>query len=213
MIIDRRPPRLPSMSCSNARSAPDAADEKKRLRSEILARRAAAHQADPEAGKRLASTLSAVDLARSSVVAAYWPLRDELDPRPAMLALLGLGHLLCLPVVVGAGRPLVFRAWTPEVSLVPAGFGTQVPAADAVERTPSVLLVPLVGFDDEGYRLGYGGGFYDRTLAMLRAEGPVLAIGIGYDAQRVERLPREATDERLDWIVTESGARAFGTTN
>lgn len=183
--------------------------EKRRLRAEMLARRAAAFAADPEAGSRLFGHLAAVGLPERSVVAAYWPLRDELDPRPAMVALLGLGHRLCLPVVVGAGRPLVFRAWTPDAPLEAAGFGTRVPLADAGERTPSVLLVPLVAFDRAGYRLGYGGGFYDRTLAGLRAAGPVLAIGLGYAAQGIERLPREATDERLDWIVTEAGAQRF----
>ncbi|SMF32783.1 5-formyltetrahydrofolate cyclo-ligase [Tistlia consotensis] len=192
---------------------PDAADlaaEKKRLRAALLARRAAAHAADPEAGARLAARLADVALPEGAVVAGYWPLRDEIDPRPAMLALLGLGHPLCLPVIVGAGKPLAFRAWTPDARLQAAGFGTQVPGPEAEERVPSVLLVPLVGFDDEGFRLGYGGGFYDRTLAKLRAGGlQALAIGLAYAAQRAERLPRETTDERLDWIVTEAGARAL----
>lgn len=175
----------------------------------MLARRAAAFAAAPDAGTRVFGHLGVVPLPETAVVAGYWPLRDELDPRPAMTALLGLGHRLCLPVVTGAGRPLAFRAWTPGAALQAAGFGTQVPAAEAGEATPSVLLVPLVAFDEAGYRLGYGGGFYDRTLARLRAAGPVLAIGLGYAAQRAERLPRESTDERLDWIVTEAGARRF----
>jgi 5-formyltetrahydrofolate cyclo-ligase len=188
---------------------PDTAAEKKRLRSEMLARRAAAFAADPQAGSRLFSHLAAVGLPQGAVVAAYWPLRDELDPRPAMLALGGLGHRLCLPVVVGPAQPLAFRAWAPGAPLQAAGFGTQVPPADAEALTPSVLLVPLVAFDADGYRLGYGGGFYDRTLVRLRAAGRILAVGLGYAAQRARRLPREATDEPLDWIVTEAGAERF----
>lgn len=190
-------------------SLSDTAAEKKRLRSEMMARRAAAFAAAPQAGARLFPHLATIGLPRHEIVAAYWPLRDELDPRPAMLALGGLGHRLCLPVVVGPAQPLAFRAWTPGAPLQAAGFGTQVPTVEAEALTPSVLLVPLVAFDEEGYRLGYGGGFYDRTLARLRAAGPVLAIGVGYDAQRAGRLPREATDEPLDWIVTEAGAERF----
>lgn len=184
------------------------AAEKNRLRRELLATRAAAFEAAPATGDRLFEHLEALLPPAPAVVSAYWPMRGELDTRPAMATLAGLGHSVCLPVTVAPHSPLRFRAWAPGQRLVPGGFGTQVPSPEEEELTPSVLLVPLVGFDDEGYRLGYGGGFYDRTLAQLRAAGPALAIGLGYAAQRVGRLPREATDQRLDWIVTELGAQA-----
>jgi 5-formyltetrahydrofolate cyclo-ligase len=120
-----------------------------------------------------------------------------------MLALHSLGHRLVLPAIRAAGEPLDFRAWQPGEPLVPAGFGTQEPAATAPSVAPSVLLVPLLAFDAAGYRLGYGGGFYDRSLALLRAAGDTLAVGLAYADQQVAAVPREATDQPLDLVVTE----------
>jgi 5-formyltetrahydrofolate cyclo-ligase len=109
-----------------------------------------------------------------------------------------------MPVVTGPGERLRFRLWTPESPMTDGGFGTRVPAAgDWVE--PAVLIVPLLAFDRRGFRLGYGGGFYDRTLAALRAAGPVTAIGFAFAAQEVPQVPTDATDQRLDLIVTEAG--------
>jgi 5-formyltetrahydrofolate cyclo-ligase len=134
---------------------------------------------------------------------------EELDPRPLMRALHEAGHGVCLPVVVERAAPLVFRAWTPETALLPNVFGTSAPPADAPRARPDVLLVPLLAFDRAGWRLGYGGGYYDRTLRELRSHGDALAVGFAYAAQEVEALPREPFDEPLDWIVTEIGMRAF----
>lgn len=135
---------------------------------------------------------------------------SELDPRPLMQALDGRGHGLALPVVAGAGRPLVFRAWTPGDPLRPAAFNTREPSPDKAEVTPRVVLVPLLAFDRAGYRLGYGGGFYDRTLAGLRAAGTALAVGLAFAGQEVESVPRDVNDRRLDWIVTEAEAIRIG---
>ena len=136
-------------------------------------------------------------------LSGYWPMGTEIDPRPAMEAAARHGPV-ALPVVEGPGRPLAFRGWTPGAALVPAGFGTSVPeAGEAV--VPEVLIVPLLAFTARGERLGYGGGFYDRTLAALRARGPALAVGFAFAAQQVDALPLEPTDERLDLIVTEAG--------
>ncbi len=198
---------------SEAASGPDAAAAqaaKRRLRDAARARRAAI---DP--GSRAAAAeavarhvLDTVPLAPGAVVSGYWPIGDELDIRPLLVSLDRRGHPLCLPVVTGRGRPLVFRVWRPGDPLAPASFGTQVPPEGAPERDPQALLVPLLAFDDAGYRLGYGGGFYDRTLARLRAANPTtLAVGVAFAAQRVEAVPHTAADERLDWIVTERGAR------
>jgi len=150
--------------------------------------------------------LAAVSVPPGAVVSGYWPMRGEIDPRPIMIALSGRGHPLCLPVVVGKGQPLVFRAWRPGDELVSGGFGTQVPGTDQREVVPRLLLVPLLAFDRAGYRLGYGGGFYDRTLAALRAHGSAVAVGLAFSAQEVDSVPREATDARLDWVVTEGEA-------
>ncbi|MDJ0938000.1 MAG: 5-formyltetrahydrofolate cyclo-ligase [Kiloniellales bacterium] len=147
--------------------------------------------------------LDSLAIPADATVSGYWPLRDELDPRPILSALATRGQRLCLPVVVESGAPLVFRGWKPDVSLEPAAFGTQVPGADCPVLEPDLLLVPLLAFDRRGFRLGYGGGFYDRTLATLRGRRPVLAVGLAFAAQEVDAVPVEAGDEPLDWIVTE----------
>ncbi len=147
--------------------------------------------------------LDSLAIPADATVSGYWPLRDELDPRPILSALATRGQRLCLPVVVESGAPLVFRGWKPDVSLEPAAFGTQVPGADCPVLEPDLLLVPLLAFDRRGFRLGYGGGFYDRTLATLRGRRPVLAVGLAFAAQEVDAVPVEAGDEPLDRIVTE----------
>jgi 5-formyltetrahydrofolate cyclo-ligase len=174
----------------------------------LLARRRAAHSA--AAGEAAARHfLAAAPLSPRAVVSAYWPMGEELDPRPLMRALHEVGHRVCLPVVVERAAPLAFRAWTPETALAPNVFGTLAPPVDAPVVRPDALLVPLLGFDRAGWRLGYGGGYYDRTLRDLRSHGGALAIGFAYAAQEVGALPREPFDEPLDWIVTEAGVRAF----
>ncbi len=154
--------------------------------------------------------LAAVRVPPGAAVSGYWPMRSEIDPRPILTALHARGHSLCLPVVVGKGQPLIFRAWRPGDGLVAGGFGTQVPDEEQETVVPRLLLVPLLAFDRAGYRLGYGGGFYDRTLAALRAQGPVVAVGLAFSAQEVESVPHDATDARLDWIVTEAEALDVG---
>ena len=131
-------------------------------------------------------------------VSAYWPMRSEADPRPILEALHERGLPLCLPAIVE--KRMIFRRWAPYEPIVPGGFGTLVPAPDAPEVKPAILLVPLAAFDRRGYRIGYGKGYYDRALTEL---GPTLSIGIGYAAQEIEAVPDEPHDRRLDWIVTE----------
>lgn len=155
--------------------------------------------------------LSAFDPQPGTAVTAFWPMAGELDLRPLLEALHARGCVCGLPVVVGRNAPLVFRSWEPGVTLVTSRFGIAEPAADRPEVRPQHALVPLLAFDDDGYRLGYGGGFYDRTLALLRADGagPLTAIGVGLEAQRRPALPREPFDERLDWLVTEEAVLRF----
>jgi 5-formyltetrahydrofolate cyclo-ligase len=144
-----------------------------------------------------------VELAEGAIVSAYWPMGDELDPRPLIHRIQAAGHTIGLPVVVAKGAPLIFRDWTPETRFVPGGFKTEVPEATAPEVVPTVLLVPLLAFDLKGYRLGYGGGFYDRTLTKLRAAGKITAIGFAYEGQLVGEVPRADYDQPLDAILTE----------
>ncbi len=147
-----------------------------------------------------------IDFPKDCVVSAYWPIGSEIDPRPLMTHLHKAGHPIALPVIFAPGDPLLFRAWRPDDPLEQAGFGTQVPLATQPELSPRVLIVPLLAFDRAGYRLGYGGGFYDRTLVRLRASGPVLAVGVAYAAQEVAHVPRDGSDQPVDWIVTEAEA-------
>nr|WP_281352139.1 5-formyltetrahydrofolate cyclo-ligase [Paracoccus aestuariivivens] len=141
---------------------------------------------------------------RGKVLAGYWPMRDEADPRTAMREYSGA---VCLPVVTGPARPLVFRLF--DGRLDRGGFGTSHPPADAPEIEPDVLIVPLAGFDRAGHRLGYGGGYYDRTLHRLRAGKTVTAIGFAFAVQEIPAIPFESTDERLDFIVTDREILAF----
>ena len=155
--------------------------------------------------------LSAFEPPAGTVVSAFWPMPGELDLRPLLEALHARGCVCALPVVVARDAPLVFRAWEPGVTLVTSPFGIAEPGPERAELKPQQALVPLLAFDDDGYRLGYGGGFYDRTLAALRGDesSPVLAIGVGLEAQRRPSLPREPFDERLDWLVTDQAVVRF----
>ncbi|PTX02182.1 5-formyltetrahydrofolate cyclo-ligase [Pararhodobacter aggregans] len=138
-------------------------------------------------------------------LSGYLPIRTEIDPVPVMASHPGP---VGVPVILGAGQPLDFHLWTPEAALVEGPFGAKVPA-EGVTMAPRVVIVPMLAFDARGYRLGYGGGFYDRTLARLRAAGPVTALGFAFDAQEQAEVPTDQFDQPLDGIVTESGLRLY----
>jgi 5-formyltetrahydrofolate cyclo-ligase len=142
------------------------------------------------------------------VLAGYMPMRTEISPLAAMRAHAVTGAV-GVPVIQAKAQPLRFARWTPDGAMVAGEFGAEVPG-HLEWMEPEVLIVPLVAFDRRGGRLGYGGGFYDRTLAGLRVRGPVLAVGFAFGAQEAEALPLEATDQPLDLIVTESEVIACG---
>ncbi len=172
------------------------AKQKAALRERALRLRTAS---DPAAGNQLADlVLRNVPLAPGSIVAGVWPLPGEMDLRPLLHALAGMGHQVVLPETPPLGRPLTFRTWSPGCQMVPERFGTLRPTGEAA--VPDLLFVPLLAFDRSGARLGYGGGYYDRTLAALPY---AQAIGFGYAAQEVERVPTTVLDYRLPRIVTE----------
>jgi 5-formyltetrahydrofolate cyclo-ligase len=143
------------------------------------------------------------------VVSGFWPMAEELDIRPLMIELHNQGCQLCLPVVVAKRQPLVFRAWRPGDPLEAGVFGTLHPSPKRAVLEPDALLVPLLAVDEEGWRVGYGGGFYDRTLEALRAKKPVTAVGVGFNAQLVPEVPHGPGDQRLDWLLTDKRACAF----
>jgi 5-formyltetrahydrofolate cyclo-ligase len=174
--------------------------DKAAARQAALARRAVAHAQGGAQSGYLSEVLAGY---RGAPLAGYLPMRTEIDPLPAMAEAAAHGAV-GVPVIMAKDQPLQFRTWTPECATVPGTFGAPVPKAGDW-MVPQILIVPLVAFDLRGGRLGYGGGFYDRTLQALRAQGPVLAIGFAFAAQQTDDLPLEPTDQPLDMIVTEAG--------
>jgi 5-formyltetrahydrofolate cyclo-ligase len=169
----------------------------------FAARKAAFGQGlDAAAQAHLAGVLAQMP---DAPLAGYMPMRSEIDPLPVMAAHRGP---VGVPVILAPATPLQFHLWTPESDMVAGEFGARIPARGQV-MVPQVVIVPLLAFDARGFRLGYGGGFYDRTLAQLRAAGPVLALGFAFGAQEVPEVPIDAFDQRLDMIVTETGVRRF----
>ncbi len=179
----------------------DLAAIKAAARTAAFARRKAAFDAAyPGAAGHLSEVLAGY---RGVPLAGYMAMRTEIDPTPAMEEAAAHGPV-CVPVIMGAGLPLKFSRWTPDIALRDGPFGAKVPAVDDF-FDPEILIVPLVAFDRSGGRLGYGGGFYDRTLQGLRAKRATLAIGFAFAAQEADSLPLEPTDQPLDMIVTEQG--------
>ncbi len=146
---------------------------------------------------------------RDDIASVYWPMGAELDVRPLIEALWNAGRRVVLPATPPRGQPLTFRRFTPDTALKPAPFGTMEPPPTAPALAPTVLFVPLLAFDAAGRRLGYGAGYYDRTLQTLRADGSVRAYGVAFAGQEVERTPTDALDQPLDGVVTERGFRQF----
>lgn len=182
----------------------DILERKSRLRAEAIARRdAIAEDVRRDRSTRLAGIdLSPLMLPPQAAVSAYMAMGAEIDPAPLVARLNREGHPICLPVVQPRGQPLVFRQWAPGDPLVPRIWGIKEPVDSAPVVEPDVLVVPLLAYDRHGYRLGYGGGFYDRTLAKLRARKTIIAIGLGFHEQEVAEVPHADYDERVDWILT-----------
>lgn len=180
-------------------------EAKARARTAAFARRKAARAKDDGASAALLSEVLAGH--RGVPLAGYMPIRTEIDPLPAMAEAAAHGPV-GVPVIQGRNTPLCFSRWSPDGRLRDGPFGARVPLTDDF-FDPEILIVPLVAFDPGGGRLGYGGGFYDRTLAQLRARSAVLAIGFAYDAQQAPDLPQEPTDQPLDMIVTDTRVLTF----
>jgi 5-formyltetrahydrofolate cyclo-ligase len=178
-------------------------DVKAQARSKAYARRAEAFAAGQgQAAEILADFLAAH---RGRTLSGYMPMRTEIDPLLAMTAHQGP---VGVPVIVAKATPLRFREWSPGCRMVEGAFKAMIPEEGAWLE-PEVLIVPMLAFDARGYRLGYGGGFYDRTLEGLRARGPVVAVGFAFAAQEVDEVPTDAFDQRLDAVVTEKGVTVF----
>jgi 5-formyltetrahydrofolate cyclo-ligase len=183
----------------------DLQDRKKEARLAAAAAREAAHaESGAAAGAVLAGLGLPPGIAGESV-SGFLPYRSEIDLRPLLARLGREGMTTALPVVAAKGAPLIFRAWKAGDALIQGHWGIEIPSEQAAEILPDVLLAPMLAFDAAGYRLGYGGGFYDRTLEKLRKLKPVAAIGVAYSAQEIQEVPRGEHDQPLDWIMTEKG--------
>lgn len=147
-----------------------------------------------------------IQLPPHAIIGAYWPIGSEIDVRPLITALYDSGQEICLPTIVGDGQPLNFRTWEPEAVMVKSKYKIFEPCAkNHDECTPDVIIVPLLAFDKNLHRLGYGGGFYDRTIEKLRKENPeLMVIGVAFAQQEIEKIPNEDWDVQLDKIVTET---------
>lgn len=186
------------------------ADAKAALRRVMLERRRTAHMAGAsETAAEVARSVLETVPAQDKIIAGYWPLGDELDCRPALEALAQAGATVALPVAAGQGHALVFRQWRPGDPLERGPFGTKHPGSKAAVVDPETLLVPLLAFDLAGHRLGYGAGYYDRTISALRAVRKITAIGLAYDVQRVETVHADAHDQPLDGVITANGVLWF----
>jgi 5,10-methenyltetrahydrofolate synthetase len=183
-------------------------ERRKAKRAEILARRNALsyHDRQAYAESLTAHLLASIDFARCRVLGIYWPIRGELDLRDFARRHIEAGGTAALPVVVAKGQPIEFWQWEPGASLRRGFWNIPVPA-ERRAVVPDALLIPLVGYDAEGYRLGYGGGYYDRTLAALSRKP--LCIGVGYDDSALATICPQPHDVPMDWIVTERRARRF----
>ncbi len=186
----------------------DISSERARLRREMLAVRRSLEAAEHA---RLSAAIEAqlafaCAACAPGIVAFCWPIRNEFDARPLVGRLLAAGWRAAMPTVTELEAPMTFRAWTPATPMGVDPFGIPVPEP-AVNVTPDVVLLPLVAFDDAGYRLGYGGGYFDRTLARMLPRP--LAWGVGFDALRVATLHPQPHDVPLDAVITESGVRPY----
>jgi 5-formyltetrahydrofolate cyclo-ligase len=181
--------------------------QKKDLRASMRAWRTGldAHQRAHAAAAIAGHGLGFLGPPAGTAVSGFASLAEELDAVPLLRRLAVLDLRLALPVMQGKGLPLLFRAWAPGDATGKGVWGIAEPTSDKPTIEPDILLVPLLAFDAMGWRLGYGGGFYDRTLRALRARKSILAVGLAYDAQRVEAVPHLDYDEPLDWVLTPSG--------
>lgn len=179
--------------------------DKPALRRHLRALRRELAAGRPDAADQAAAHLPVDRLPPFASVAAYNPAGAEMDPLPACGRLTAMGALLALPVAETLDGALSFQAWTPGDPLVKDASGVLAPGPSAPSLRPDVVIAPLLAFDRRGGRLGQGGGHYDRTIANLRAAGPVFVLGLAYAGQELPEIPMEPHDQRLDAILTETG--------
>ncbi len=182
-------------------------DPKHVLRERMKGERRAAAKARPDAGRHAARIFfQSIEIPDGAIVALYYPIKDELDTEPLAAALTERKTMIALPVTGSKNTPLTFRHYKPGDNLIPGAYGEKIPDDSASAISPTIIVTPLLAYTRAGGRLGYGGGYYDRTLAASRKAGDILAVGYAYGAQEVDAMPLSPLDQPLDWIVTEREA-------
>jgi len=185
-------------------SSPNAPDSKHAARQR--ARQVRASISNKDAGSKLTSHWP-IERFPGKSVAGFWPIKDEIDPRLLLQTLRDRGSTIALPAIIKPDHPLEFRQWTPSMQLVDGPFKTLEPPVEAPIIFPDIVFVPLLAFNNKGERLGYGGGFYDRTLAQLRKIKDVFACGVAFSAQETDDIPTDDFDQKLNGILTENDFR------
>jgi 5-formyltetrahydrofolate cyclo-ligase len=174
------------------------------LRRAALARRDALPAADRQAAaEAIAARAFPVAITTGAIVAGFMPMGSEINPLPLMRRLAAAGARLALPVVAGRDKPLIMRAWAFGEPLASGVWGIREPAPAAPEVAPAIAIVPLLAFDRAGHRVGYGAGYYDLTIAALRARQALVAVGLAFAAQEIATVPASPRDAPLDLVLTE----------
>lgn len=184
---------------------------KQKMREDMLRRRAALTEPEKNAAARavISSFLGNAPIEPKDRIAGYWPVSGEIDIRMLMEILSEQGHVCCLPVVNKKNGPLEFRHWHKGVAMKISLPGIYEPADDAPIVKPKIIIVPLVAFDAKGYRLGFGKGFYDKTIESMAKMKDMITIGVGYEFQKVAEVPKEKHDQKLDLVITEKQTYIF----
>lgn len=188
----------------------DVTPQKAAIRAATLAKRDAMPAANRQAAaEQIAARGLPVDVKPGTIVAGFMPMKTEINPLPLLRKLADEGAGLALPCIVGRGHPLIMRAYKIGDAFKSGQWGIREPLPEAPEVKPDILLVPLVAFDRAGQRVGYGAGYYDRTIAALRAVKPVTTIGLAFSVQEIPQVPATEHDERLDFVLTEKEIISF----
>jgi 5-formyltetrahydrofolate cyclo-ligase len=185
-------------------------EQKSSLRAAALALRdALPPQQRQQAAEAIAARALPVDVKPGTIAAAFMPMKTEINPLPLLRKFAAAGAQLALPCIDGRGRPLIMRAWKFGDEFKAGQWGIREPVPEAPQVQPNILIVPLACFDRAGHRVGYGAGYYDMTIHALRAQKPIIAIGIAFAAQEIAGVPATEHDERLDLVLTEKEVIEF----
>ncbi len=185
-------------------------EQKSALRASALALRDAMLAAERQAAAEIIAARGLpIEVTPGAIVSGFMPMKTEINPLPLLRKIAGQGAQLALPCIAGRGKALIMRAWKFGDAFKEGQWGIREPMPDAPEVAPDILIVPLACFDRAGHRIGYGAGYYDMTIHVLRAKKKVVAIGVAFAAQEIAQVPATERDERLDFVLTEKEIIAF----